>query len=159
LEHHGITASPLHDLWQPVRDSSGEEAEFCRLAGRLGLDPYDLDDSTSGRLLALARQFEPPLLDDLSSSVSADQLDDGASWLLDGLRLLGASTAPALNAPLPASPTGVPAVGPPWSYGYALADEFRNALGLGRTERFDPGLVFRNGQSFIRAEKNPGGRL
>jgi|GEM_PF-716676 len=31
----------LRTDWQAIRDASLEEAEFCRAAGRLGLDPYD----------------------------------------------------------------------------------------------------------------------
>lgn len=157
LDQSGLADSPPQRLWQAVQETSADEADFCRVAGRLGLDPYDLDDSTSGKLLALAQQLASPLLEDLSWSVSAANLDDSAAWLLQGLHSLRACKAPTLVDPFPALPPSGSAIDPPWSVGYALADEFRRAYGLGGNEPFDPGLVFRNGQPFVKAQSNPSG--
>lgn len=40
LTERDVTGTPLQEEWTAIRATGEEEAEFCRSAARLGLDPY-----------------------------------------------------------------------------------------------------------------------
>ena len=54
LDDRGLHETPLQQDWAAIRDAEPDEAEFCRLAARLGLDPYDLSDEMQSELIELS---------------------------------------------------------------------------------------------------------
>lgn len=43
-----VRVAELHGSWSAICATTAEEAEFCRAAGRLGLDPYDVSEWPEG---------------------------------------------------------------------------------------------------------------
>mgnify|MGYP000058203346 CR=1 FL=1 len=68
---HDERVAALAADWQAICNASPDEAEFCRAAGRLGLDPYDLDDWPDGVLEWFKRS--PP--GGLDSALNIDLLE------------------------------------------------------------------------------------
>ncbi len=56
LDSQGIEDTALHQEWAAIQATEADEEElrFCEIAAGLGLDPYDLDDSSRDDMLRLA---------------------------------------------------------------------------------------------------------
>lgn len=44
LDSDGIQGTPLHERWSAICVLDGDESQFCRWAGRFGLDPFCVSD-------------------------------------------------------------------------------------------------------------------
>lgn len=86
----GHSSTRLHHLLARIEDSLAQpdESEFCRTAGALGMEPYDLSDSLAQKLRELICNFsdEEPRLD-FCSAVLTDGLNDGVRWTADQVEL------------------------------------------------------------------------
>ena len=127
LEQTDTPAPVLLDAWDAVVETSAAEEVFCRLAGRLGLDPYNLGaDDLAMQLMAVADELPPSLLEDFACAVDASQLAAAASWVLQGQQALKrhAGIVNTERCPLPTA-NGTNPTDRPWQRGYAVATAFR----------------------------------
>ena len=125
---HGIGSTFLQDEWAAIQAADSDEASFCEVSAGLGWDPYDLDDDSRGRVIALSEQLGDlreeavPVMDsadpskDCSTILAAIEAAKPNVLLLDG----------ALCSFVPDQSTAVP----PWEAGYRLARQARSELGL-----------------------------
>jgi hypothetical protein len=74
----------LTDRWRAIRGADVDEQQFCTLAGRMGIDPYDPNEMTD----ELAEFFEKavtdpqdPLVRDLTEVARPDSIEQQWSWL------------------------------------------------------------------------------
>lgn len=132
LEDGGIEGTLLHQEWRAICNLAPEEETFCRLAGTLGLDPFQLGKEEAEELLDAAEKIPEVLQDEFFSSADPSALLQEAEAVdraleavagthqgLEPLRRLRES----FNAPeLPGEP--------PWKQGYAAAGALRADLGL-----------------------------
>lgn len=77
--------------WHAIQNADLEEREFCKLAGRMGLDPYNVEEVTGD----LARFFEEmlddadePLVRDLTESARPESVEAQWLWVTDASREL-----------------------------------------------------------------------
>jgi hypothetical protein len=109
--------------WRAIQDADDEEVEFCRLAGRMGLDPYDREETPDH----LAEFFEAMLdsendllVRDLTETATPDSVAAQWRWVKDTSRefVLGPSTIdPSFGLP--------PRIDLPAEHGYQLARRVR----------------------------------
>ena len=125
---HGIGSTFLQDEWAAIGAMDDDESSFCEVSAGLGWDPYDLDDDSRGRVIALSEQLGSLRDEAVPVLNSADPSKDCSDILAaiedakpNVLRLDGALAS--FNAD---QSTTVP----PWEAGYRLARETRSELGL-----------------------------
>lgn len=51
LGSEGLVHTPLQSEWDSLNSTQPDEAQFCRFASMLGLDPYDLEDYERQKIL------------------------------------------------------------------------------------------------------------
>jgi len=132
LYERGITGTRLQQEWQLLRSTDAEEGAFSAAAARLGLDPYDVDETLADDIVALADVLEPELLAELLDSAHLDGLRAARAWI---------EHARAVAMLLPRAP--LPSVyradrdreGLPWTAGYDAARAYRAQLGLDPQQR------------------------
>jgi len=80
LSTSNLRRQNLKDAWDRIKTTMAEpdELNYCMVAGRLGLDPYDPD---SPDLTELAAGIPDQLFDDLSDAVELEELDPATKWL------------------------------------------------------------------------------
>ncbi len=117
----------LREDWLAIRNTSSEEAEFCRAAGRLGLDPYDLEDWPEG-VRRWLEHAPPGVLDDAFAIDLLEAPDPSAMKPGQHAALRQIVEALALmRAPDAIVPRGS---GSAYNVGYALARWVRERMGL-----------------------------
>lgn len=159
LNDRHVVETTLYDLWNSVRGTAPEEEPFCRLAGRLGLDPYGIDDVLATQLDEMDSKFPSNIRDEFAAAVPAGNLAGGISWIeagLDKLRSMNGSTAsrprPVLSLPQVSLPDPTP-----WSDGYRLAQVFRETVGQpSDSGKFDFAQVV-DEQGMVPCCENPAG--
>jgi hypothetical protein len=129
LSSAGLNQSGAELDWTAIGALTADELGFSRIAGRLGLDPFDTSDETAEAIKQLADHLDPAIEADL---LSLGPLS-GAEELLESVRAaLGraeaerssslwsslASRAPANSDPIP------------WKRGYSTAKWLRKKLSL-----------------------------
>lgn len=110
--------------WHAIQNAEPDEVEFCKLAGRMGLDPYDAEETTDD----LARFFEhliagaeDPLVRDLTEVARPETVRTQWAWVNDESRSLHLGPRSArLPFELPLRPSS------PAEHGYELARRFRS---------------------------------
>ena len=131
LVDQGCPGSPLSDEWRAVEEADSEERSFCRVAGRLGHDPYSLSDHQARNIIAAAESLPAAMHDEFFASADPGRLPSQAKAVqaflkdsatadldLDPLRDLR-DKSPTPNAQLPA-----------WKQGYESARRLRTRLSL-----------------------------
>lgn len=116
------------DHWNAIENAEPEEVDFCKLAGRMGLDPYDPDEMTDN----LAKFFEAmltnaddPLVRDLTEAARPNSVESQWDWVR------GASQELHLGARSVDLPFDLPAPKySPADFGYELARRVRSAAGV-----------------------------
>ena len=74
----------LSSLWRAIQGADEEERQFCTLAGRMGIDPYDRDEMTEDLARFLeqtAGDLEEPLLRDLTEVARPETIEQQWSWV------------------------------------------------------------------------------
>lgn len=133
LEEFGVRDTFLQQEWGSIQRADSEEREFCTVAAAWGFDPYHMPALASEELVDLDEQVgHESLLVDLARAVSFDAIDQASGWLVEA------------SARAPAGGAGVPSLGSivrpglvatqPWTEGYRLAQDLRNALELTPTQ-------------------------
>jgi hypothetical protein len=131
-----LSDSRVHRLaqrWKAIQGADVEEQRFCRLAGRMGVDPYD-DREMDGDLQRFLEQadFEDPLIRDLTEVAHREFVVEQWSWLGAVAAELGLGPNPLqLSLDLPP-----PSLSPPL-FGYELASRVRSAAGISPTSPLD----------------------
>lgn len=131
LESKGVAGTPLQEEWDALRDTDGEESEFCRVAAFLGRDPYAMDFDERQKLSDLVARVPPGLLDELASATDFSCLESAArrleSMLLDASR----AESPLVSIrSLAEGQLGATSLSTPWDMGYERARNLRELLGL-----------------------------
>lgn len=114
----------VHQLWNAIQSSTPEEQQFCTLAGRMGLDPYDPNETTDELAEFLERELsnpEDPLVRDFTEIASPSHVSEQWAWVSEIRSEFGMK--PSTDTPFapPASGTSPPL------YGYQLARLAREA--------------------------------
>ncbi len=137
LVERGIAGTTLQREWQLLADTDDDEVSFACAAARLGVDPYDVDDSLADDIVALADVLEPSLLAELLDSARPDGLRAAQAWIEQAREGAVLAARPPLHGPLVGldarSPEGRPRS--PWAVGYAAARAYRAQLELAPGQR------------------------
>ena len=109
--------------WRAIQGADAEEQQFCTLAGRMGLDPYDRNEMTDDLARFLEQTITNPddaLVRDLTELARPDSIEEQWQWLtrVSGELQLGpVEFSGSLDIP---SPTASPP-----QFGYRLARKVR----------------------------------
>jgi hypothetical protein len=117
----------LRDQWHAIQAADVEEQQFCTLAGRMGIDPYDEDTMTDelAQFLETVGSSEDPLIRDLTEVATADSIAQQWSWVRTVSEDLGLAPSTFMSAiSMPSS-----AASPP-HFGYDLARAIREAAAV-----------------------------
>jgi len=131
LEAHGIDDTWLQEEWQAIRQITPDESEFCRAAGWLGLDPYQLDGEAELEIIRAAIQLPEHLKEEVFKAAPAAKLASAVDWIRSGLSAIESNTTTdgswnALRDNIPKTAVN----GTPWEAGYQIARELRRILKL-----------------------------
>ena len=113
--------------WHAIQNADAQETEFCKLAGRMGLDPYDPDDlseSLASFFEAILADADQSLVRDLTEAAKPELVQVQWKWVQD------ASQEFRLGPRSVELPFGLPAGRySPAEYGYKLACQVRTSVG------------------------------
>lgn len=118
--------------WRAIQAADAEETAFCRIAGRMGIDPYDPQEMTSDLAAFIEQEdFNPddPLVVDVTEVADAASIAQQWTWVVtarEELRLGPGGCQP--------SPVRLPATAMPHQFGYQLARQVRPLAQLGASE-------------------------
>jgi len=77
-------AVQLRNNWEAITNADPQEAAFCRAAGRMGLDPYDMSSWPAGLvelLETLSEDNPPPIVTDFLSTAAAETAATLWNWV------------------------------------------------------------------------------
>ncbi len=123
----------LREAWDAIRDVGGEEEEFCRAAGRLGLDPYDVESWPTG----LREWFEQAKPGELDSALVTDLMEvpDAEQSMSAQHQALLRVVKECKLGPAANTVTLPPNLQTAYDEGYSLAEMIRKELKLAEGER------------------------
>jgi len=117
----------LRETWDAIRQADAEERDFCVMAGRLGLDPYDRDQTTDAVAAVIEQlaEADDPLVQDITTVASPENLAEQWRWVEQARQThhLGASPQVTLLPPGYDSARAD-------KYGYQVARDFRRRASL-----------------------------
>lgn len=123
----------LRDEWDAIQRISGEEEEFCRAAGRLALDPFDVESWPPGIREWFERaapgELDSALVTDLMEVPDAEQNMGAHHQAL--LRLVEECNLGSAASTVAAPPEALTA----YDEGYSLAGWVRKELSLAEADR------------------------
>src|SRR5580692_2799884 len=117
----------LSDAWNRVKRSfeDPDELAYCKVAGRLGIDPYDSD---SPDLTKFTNKISARLFDDISDAASLKDLPETTSWVRSQQHRL--NDAPVIDITGLGAPPEAPLGWPAYEIGLAAAELLRQRWGL-----------------------------
>ncbi len=140
LDEEGVRETPLHQEWRALQSLDAEEAEFCTVAARLGLDPFSEGVDLADEINAVFEAVEQPIRADFFDSAPAAALAEAAVWVDSALASVLDRGRGKAAFPLSAVDEAVSAASGsdlrPWEVGYSAARSLRQALALGPTTSF-----------------------
>lgn len=71
----------LRENWRAIQEADDGESAFCRAAGRLGLNPYDLDSEMADLLEGPLGEEGNSLAQDVLEAVFPDELEQSWAWV------------------------------------------------------------------------------
>jgi hypothetical protein len=124
----GERAARAAGQWHAIQNADVEETEFCTLAGRMGLDPYDpeeMSDHLASFFEFVLMHADDPLVRDLTEAAKPESAVAQWQWVKDAAQALRLGPR-SIDLPfeLPA-PSVFPA-----DYGYELARRVRASAGV-----------------------------
>jgi hypothetical protein len=144
LAEQGLPETRLHEEWDALAKADEEERQFCRALGRLGLDPYVVDDQTAATVVDVASNLPEELLGDFFDSADVTALSEAAVWTKRALAAVGkasekatAPLEPLYEATSPVVDSSTVGAEHPWLVGYAMARSVRQQLHVAESDRFD----------------------
>ncbi len=81
LAEQGITGTVLEKEWAAIQQTDPDEAEYCRAAARLGLDPYSDAEPYEQDILQAAQTLNGQVLTDFLNAVSPDHIGRALAWI------------------------------------------------------------------------------
>jgi hypothetical protein len=139
----GIPKTPLSEEWAAIAEADADEMAFCQTAGRLGLDPYAIDDETAQTIVRLASSLPTAVAADFFDTADANALARAADWALRAMSAANQAAADAeeslemMYAALPGDPLDAADSERPWRLGYSIARRLRSELTVRDTDPFD----------------------
>src|SRR5208337_5476406 len=125
----------LRAQWRAIQGADAEEQQFCTLAGRMGIDPYDRSEMTEELARFLEQTIASPedaLVRDLTELAKPDSIEQQWQWITGvsrDLQLGPVSFAASFDIPSRS-------LSPP-QFGYHLARNVREAANIGAGQRLD----------------------
>jgi hypothetical protein len=128
LDRLGHTATAQDELamaWDRIQSSMSDpdEVAYCRVAGRLGLDPYD---ESNPDLTEFAADLNPALFEDISDAAFVEELQVATDWVRDTRKDL--SAAPFVDLTSFGEPVPDDLGKPAWKMGALAAEALRKTL-------------------------------
>ena len=81
LSEQGITDTLLEREWAAIQQTDQDEAEYCRAAARLGLDPYSDAEPYEQDIIDAAESLSGNLLSDFLDAVSPAYIGKALKWI------------------------------------------------------------------------------
>jgi hypothetical protein len=81
LAEHGIAGTVLEKEWAAIQQTDHDEAEYCRAAARLGLDPYSDAEPYEQDIVQAAQTLSGQVLTDFLNAVSPDHIGRALTWI------------------------------------------------------------------------------
>ncbi|MDJ0462501.1 hypothetical protein [Streptomyces sp. H27-C3] len=148
LTERDVSGTPLQEEWAAIRATGEAEAEFCRSAARLGLDPYTESAPYAEAIVRAAGELPDVMGLDFFNSVAPERITDQLQWIERAREVAG--TAPS-GRPVDAAVAELrdacadvrqafydpDRLENPWQLGYELAHRVRAWAGVADTERFE----------------------
>jgi hypothetical protein len=142
LQEVHITDSFLQAAWALVSSTDEDEALFCRLAGALGISPYEIEDSLADLFERLESSLGPDLLLDLCQVATLDDFPDMARVTEQAVSLTKEASASTLS-PLAAFTMPTEDINAPaHRYGVRIANYLRRQLGIKDTDPRGASKIF-----------------
>ena len=139
----GILKTPLSEEWAAIAETDADETIFCQTAGRLGLDPYAIDDETAQTIVRVAASLPAAVAADFFDTADVNALVRAADWALRAMATADQAAADAeksldlVYAALPSDLLGAADSERPWRLGYSIACHLRSELEIRDTDPFD----------------------
>ncbi len=135
LSEQGVTGTVLEKEWAAIQQTDGDEAEYCRAAARLGLDPYSDAEPYEQDIIRAAETLGGQLLTDFLDAVSPDHIGRGLTWIsslrstIEGQQAEGAPDAEVIQElRATARRRTMRASARPWDVGYEQARFIREQV-------------------------------
>ena len=81
LSEQGVTDTVLEKEWAAIQQTDPDEAEYCRAAARLGLDPYSDAEPYEQDIIQAAQTLSGQLLTDFLDAVNPDHIGRALAWI------------------------------------------------------------------------------
>jgi hypothetical protein len=140
LAEQDITGTVLEKEWAAIQQTDPDEAEYCRAAARLGLDPYSDAESYEADIIQAAQTLSGQVLTDFLNAVSPDHIGKALAWIsslrpaIEGRQVVPGSGIPSAEAGVmhdlraAARRDGVSVSTFPWVIGYEQARVIRGQI-------------------------------
>ncbi len=146
LAEQGVTGTVLQKEWNALQETSPEEAEYCRAAARLGLDPYSGAESFEQQIVRASEILIEDLLTDFLDAADPTEIDSALAWINIATRTIDQGRVARRAAPPEAGVVqelraDAPSADsfenlPPWDIGFLQARSVRAQLSADDTEPF-----------------------
>jgi hypothetical protein len=146
LAEQGVSETPLEREWASILQTDEDEAEYCRSAARLGLDPYSMPEEYGDTILRAAEILPGELFGDFVDAAGPELMGDSLEWVarqsaeIESLHTTGKPGSRAaqdigrLREQL--SRSAVPHQ-QPWRLGWEQARRLRDVSQVGPLDMFD----------------------
>jgi hypothetical protein len=141
LKEQGINGTSLEKEWIEILQTDEEEAEYCKAAARLGLDPYSMPEEYESTILRAAEALPTGVFGDLVDAADPGSLSLSLDWIIrlsEEIRSLPVSLAGRLE--IAGLNDGVDQslgrADQPWELGWAQARRLRVASRVGPLDKF-----------------------
>jgi len=147
----------LQQEWDAINAADPDEEQFCRTAGRLGSDPYSLDESIAQAIQRGADSLTTSLWDDCHRAVHPNRLGDAIDWIEKGVVKFRSDLTPQEHLPGLLRDLRLQSTQrSPWDRGYEIAHSVRCALHLSDDQEFDVEENFPSGLGLTVSQTLPG---
>ena len=157
LDACGIRETWLQQEWDGINATDPEEEQFCRTAGRLGSDPYSLDEGIANAIQRGADSLTTSLWNDCHCAVHPNRLGDAIDWIEKGVVKFKSDLTPQEHLPGSLRDLRLQSTQrSPWDRGYEIAHSVRRAFHLSDDQEFDLLGNFPPGLGLTVSQAQPG---